>query len=93
MGLGSFFRGFFGSQEGEEPGEAVEYKGYTIRPAPRAEGGRYYLAGFIAKQFSDGPKEQHFIRADTYPSREAASEHAVLKAQQIIDEQGDGLFQ
>ena len=37
-------------------------------------------------------KEHRFIRADRYPSLDVATEIALSKARQIIDEQGDGLF-
>jgi len=96
MGLGDFFRKLFGGGGGtpadEPPGEGVEYKGYTIRPAPRSQGGQYLTAGLIEKTFPDGPKSQQFIRADTHTSKEVAAQHAISKGQQIIDEQGDGLF-
>lgn len=91
MKLGDLFRKLV-DEKGDEPGEPVEYKGYRIRPAPRAEGGKFYTAGLIAKDFADGPRKQHFIRADTHASREDACAHAILKARQIIDEQGDNLF-
>lgn len=93
MGIGSLFRKLVGAgREEEAADEAVEYQGYQIRPAPKKEGGQYYTAGVITKNFPDGPKEHHFIRADTHQSRENASQHALVKARQIIDEQGDRLF-
>ena len=70
----------------------MDYQGYTIIPHPKPQGGQFYTAGHIEKAFPDGTKEQYFIRADTHASKDAATQHAVLKARQIIDEQGDGLF-
>lgn len=92
MGLGSFLSKLVGGGGGEKPPENVEYEGYTICPAPRSQGGQFLTAGVISKTFPDGAKEQTFVRADTHSSREAACSHAIMKAQQIIDEQGDKLF-
>jgi len=93
MKIKSFFRLFSASTDGETGGaEAVEYQGYMIRPEPHEQSGQFYTAGVISKQFPEGTREQHFIRADTHTSRDSAAEHAVLKARQIIDEQGDRLF-
>ncbi len=50
-----------------------------------------FLIGLI-QQFDDGVKEQHFIRADMFATRDEAEACALRKGQQIIDEQGDRLF-
>jgi hypothetical protein len=78
--------------EQEPAGEAVEYKGYRIRPAPYKTGGAYQTAGVIEKDFADGVKEHRFIRSETYPSRDAAAAFALVKGRQIIDQQGDRVF-
>ena len=92
MGLKSLFSKMFHPEEAEKPGAAVEYQGYLITPRPKPAGAQFYTAGVIAKEFPDGTKEQYFVRADTHVSRDSAEEHAVIKARQIIDEQGDQLF-
>ena len=93
MGLTDFFRKLFSSSESYSAvDEAVEYEGYFIRPAPKTQGGQFLTAGIISKQFPDGLKEQSFIRADTHASRDDACAHSIVKARQIIDEQGDSLF-
>ncbi len=93
MGIKSFLGRLAGSRDNEdEAGDPVEYKGYLIRARPKAQGAQFYTAGVIAKSFPEGMKEQYFIRADTHSSRELASEHAIIKGRQIIDEQGDRLF-
>ena len=74
------------------PMEAVEYKGYRIRPAPYAAPGGYQTAGVIEKDSSDGVKEHRFIRAETHPSRDDAAAFAIQKGRQIIDQQGDRVF-
>jgi hypothetical protein len=93
MGIGSIFRKLVGAGDEEQVlGEVVEYQGFQIRPAPKKQGGQFYTAGVISKSFPEGVKEHHFIRADTHQSRDNASQHALVKGRQIIDEQGDGLF-
>lgn len=97
-GIGSFLRNLFGPGTagpgaGGAPASAVEYKGYSIRPAPRREGAVWVTAGVIVKQFPDGVREHHFIRADTASGREEVVAISIRKAQQIIDEQGDRMFE
>ena len=74
------------------PPEAVEYKGYRIKPAPYRSNGVYQTAGTIEKDGPDGVREHRFIRADAYPSREDAINFTISKAKQIIDLQGDRIF-
>ena len=82
-----------GGEEAAAPaGEAVEYNGYRIRPAPFSTNGQFQTAGVIEKDFPDGMKEHRFIRADTHPSRDDAIAFAIAKAKRIIDEQGDRVF-
>lgn len=77
----------------EEPAaEAVEYKGFRIRPAPYSASGGYQTAGVIEKDFDTGTKEHRFVRAETHPSKDEAAAFAVTKGKQIIDEQGDRVF-
>ncbi len=71
---------------------AVAYEGYAIHAIPRRQGAQWLTAGLITKDFPDGVKEHHFIRAETHASQDDASAFAVLKAKQIIDERGDKLF-
>jgi len=93
MGLKSLFGKLLGSSDkAGTPGESVDYQGYRITPHPKPQDGQFYTAGRIEKEFPEGAKEQYFIRADTHASKDDAMQHAVVKARQIIDEQGDGLF-
>jgi hypothetical protein len=71
---------------------ALDYKGYTIRPTPSKEGAQWLTKGVITKEFADGVKEHRFIRADMHSTKEAADAFAIAKAKQIIDAQGDRLF-
>ncbi len=79
--------------EDAAPAEAVEYKGFRIRPAPfKAKSGQFQTAGVIEKEFPSGLKRHEFIRAETHPSRDEAESFAIAKAKRIVDEQGDRMF-
>ena len=41
----------------------------------------------------DGPKQQRFVRAETHPSLDDAVQFAVTKGKQIVDQQGDRMFE
>jgi hypothetical protein len=94
--LNTLWRRFVGGGEGAEtpeaPGEAVEYKGYRIRPAPYSAKGQYQTAGVIEKDAASEMKEYRFVRAETHASKDDASTFAIMKGKQIIDEQGDRIF-
>jgi len=81
-----------GAASAEIAAEAVEYKGYRIKPAPYPNNGVYQTAGTIEKDGPDGVREHRFVRADTHPNRDDAVAFAVSKAKQIIDLQGDRIF-
>jgi hypothetical protein len=97
MGLMDRLRGMFGGGRGEggaaAAGESVDYKGYTITPAPERTGSGWNTAGTITKAFPEGSREHRFVRVDTHSSRDDALAFSVTKAQQIIDQQGDRLFE
>lgn len=96
MGLGRALKRLFGGgspgTSATAPSEPVRYGDYVIRPAPERTAGGWNTAGFISKTFDDGPKETRFIRVDTHMSRDDALAFSIKKAQQIIDQQGDQLF-
>lgn len=91
--LGRLFGGTRSGAAAPAAAEPVAYEGYLIRPAPRKEGAQWLTAGTITKQFGDTVKEHHFIRSDIYPSRDLAVEFTVTKARQIIDLEGDRIFE
>jgi hypothetical protein len=84
------------SGEGSAAPEAamaeIEYKGYLIRPTPYKNNGQYQTCGTIRKDTPEGMKEHKFIRADTYASLDDANAFAIMKAKQLIDQQGDRMF-
>jgi hypothetical protein len=94
----SFWKTLFGG--GASPGGPAaakasapeSYNGFTIRAAPFKSGEQYQAAGYIAKEIGGERKEHHFIRADFFSSQEDAATFSLTKARQIIDLQGDRLF-
>ena len=83
----------FGRGGDKAPTDPPEtYKGFTIRPAPMAEGGEYRLAAWIEKEVGGETKSHHLVRADLTRDRDTAVSAAIAKAKQVIDEQGEGLF-
>ncbi len=90
--MGILKRLFGGGGNAEKPREAVEYNGYRIRPAPFEAEGQHQTAGYIEKDFPEGPRQHHFIRAERHMSADDAASFAVTKGKQIVDEQGDRVF-
>jgi hypothetical protein len=91
----SFFSALFGrggSAAAAKASEPVEYKGYVIVAAPYKNNGHYQTAGTIAREVDGVKKEHHFIRADAYVTYEDAVTFTLSKARQIIDLQGDRIF-
>ena len=98
MGLGAMFGKLFGGSGGDadakaEAAEAVEYNGYTIVAAPLKDGSQYKTAGSISKEVAGELKTASFIRADNHGDKDSAISYSQSKAQQIIDEQGEAIFQ
>jgi hypothetical protein len=92
QGLWQRLSGGAGAPKEEPPLEAVEYKGYRIRPAPYAAQGGFQTAGVVEKDFPDGLKTHPFVRAETHPSRDDAAAFAIVKGKQIVDQNGDRIF-
>ncbi|MEO3428218.1 HlyU family transcriptional regulator [Pelagibius sp. CAU 1746] len=93
MGLFSkLFGGGGGGAGGAREGDEVDYQGFKITPAAQPQSGQWLTAGVIRKEVGGEVKEHRFLRADTHASAEAANDFAVIKARQIIDEQGERMF-
>lgn len=98
MALGNLFKSIFGAaariaSPTEELVEPVAYKSFSIEAAPINEDGRYRTAGYISGELDGETKRVQFIRADENTSRQAAIDHSISKARQIIDEQGAKLLE
>jgi len=89
----SFWSALFGRRaEPAKTADPVEYKGFIIRAAPYKNNGHYQTAGSIEREIDGVPKAHRFIRADAYIAYDDAVTFTINKARQIIDLQGDKLF-
>lgn len=93
----SFLKKLFGGGEGSSTGsskssakplEEVTYEGFHIATTPMDEGGQFRICAMISKEISGEIKTHKMIRADMSGSAQEASEIALRKAKQMIDEQG-----
>jgi len=95
----SFLKTLFGlrdKQEGETAASVareIEHKGFTIQATPYKDGGHYQTSGVVAKDIGGVRKEHRFIRADRFSSLDEAIDCSLNKGRQIVDEQGERLFQ
>lgn len=94
MGLLGSLKSLFGGGDDKAAAAAdiVDYNGFQIQPAPERREGGWNTAGLIVKTIDGEQKEHRFIRVDTHSNRDDAISFSIVKAQQIIDEQGDLLF-
>jgi hypothetical protein len=91
----SFWSALFGGKPAAEAAKAadpVEYEGFIIRAAPFKNNGGYQTAGAIEREIGGVRKEHRFIRADSYASYDDAVNFTLSKARQIIDLQGERIF-
>ncbi|QFT85346.1 Transcriptional activator HlyU [Halomonas sp. THAF12] len=96
--LKKLLSGLFGQGEttpaAAPEGEPVSYQGYLIVPQSEEMGGQYRVSGWIRKPGGEGEEmlEHRFERSDVVPGREACDALMVSKAERMIDELGDALF-
>jgi hypothetical protein len=92
----SFWSALFGKPDANESAakaaDPIEYNGYVIRPAPYKSEGQFQTAGTIEKEIEGVRKEHRFVRADRYAVYDDAVNFTANKARQIIDLQGDRIF-
>jgi hypothetical protein len=92
----SFWSALFGGRGAAaavKVSDPVAYKGYVIRAAPFKNNGHYQTAGIIERDIGGVKQEHRFIRADAYASYDDAVTFTLNKARQIIDLQGERIFQ
>jgi len=95
MGILSGLKSLFSGNSSVAPTEAsdpIEYKGFTIVPAPMAEGAQYRVAATITKGQDETLKTHQFIRSDVIAGREECIAVTIRKAQMTIDQSGEGIF-
>lgn len=77
------------------PGEVAEreiYQGLELLARPVQEGGTWRVAGTIRRPGDEQGPGHDFVRADTMADRDEATRMSLLKARQLVDEQGEGLL-
>jgi hypothetical protein len=90
----SLWSALFGRRaETAKAADPVEYKGFIIRAAPYKNNGNYQTAGTIERETGGVRQEHRFIRADAYAAYDDAVAFTVNKARQIIDLQGEKIFE
>ena len=87
-----FGRGAGASASFDAPLATEEHEGFTIEVTPMKDGGQFRLAGTISKEIDGEVKTHKLIRADMFQSTEDCAKFTIIKAKQVIKEQGDGLF-
>ncbi|OUS28024.1 hypothetical protein A9R01_14050 ['Osedax' symbiont bacterium Rs2_46_30_T18] len=68
--------------------DSEEYRGFTITPAPMADGSQFRVNGTIEK----GEQSHAFIRADVLATKDECGREMLRKAKLMIDQVGDSLF-
>ena len=92
----SFFSALFGRRDSADTArvaDPVEYKGFIIRAAPYKNDGHYQTAGIIEREADGLHREHRFVRADAYATYEDAVTFTINKARQMIDLQGERIFE
>jgi hypothetical protein len=91
----SFLKRLFGGGKAEEEPTVVaqvEHKGFLVRATPYKEGGQFQTCGVVSKEIDGVTKEHRFIRADRFTTLEDAVSVSLSKGKQLIDEQGERIF-
>lgn len=91
----SFLKKLFGGGGAAAPVGPVkqtEHEGFVIRATPFQENGQWQTCGIVSKEVGGVVREHRFIRADRFPSQEMAADHAIVKGRQIVDQQGERVF-
>lgn len=85
-----WLKNLFGSKPA--PLLTQEYKGYRIVDEPMPEGSKFRMSVHIELDVGCETKLHHLIRADTFDCHDAALAAALVKAKQVIDQQGKSIF-
>lgn len=68
------------------------YEGLELLACPVHEAGAWRVAGTIRRPGDEDGPRYDFVRADTMADRDEATRMSLLKARQLVDEQGEGLL-
>ena len=94
----SFLKKLFGGGggDGQTSSDVVaeaSHKGFDIVTTPISEGGQFRVCAIIRKEIGGEVKEHRLIRADVCGSAQEASDIALRKCAQVIDERGERIFE
>jgi hypothetical protein len=78
---------------GAAPAKQVEHKGFTISATPYKAEGQYQTCGVVSKEIDGVVKEHRFIRADRFAGLDDAVDISLKKGIQLVDEQGERIFE
>lgn len=87
----SLFSKLFGSKPPAEV-KPEDYNGFLIFAEPQKEAAGFRIGGRIEKEIAGEVKSHLFMRADTFNTAEIASDMTLLKAKQLIEQQGESIF-
>jgi len=87
-----FGRIFGGKKDTAQSAPSEDYGGYRIIPEPIKEGQVWRLSARIEKEIDGEVKSHKIIRADTISSHEDVVAASIAKAKQLVDDQGDRMF-
>lgn len=96
--MAGFLKKLFGGGSGSDGGggskaePAEVYGECMIQAAPQSAGGSWRVAGMITKEVDGEVLERPFVRADTFTGQDEAKSFSLVKAKQIIDQNGKSLF-
>lgn len=93
----SFWKSLFGSAASTASAtpktiKQIEHNGFLIEAQPIAEGGQFRVCGVISKTIDGVRKEHRFIRADLFAGADDTADISLNKGRQIIDQQGEKIF-
>lgn len=92
----SFLRKLFGGGSKDSSAapahDQTTHEGYDIVSTPMPEGGQFRVCALVRKEIDSDVKEHKLIRADLCSTADEASEIAIRKARQMINERGEKLF-
>ena len=77
---------------GDKVLDQESYKDFVIKAVEMRAGSEYQLAGTIEKEIDGDLKSYKFVLADRMSSKDDLIAMALGKGRQIIDEQGDKIF-
>lgn len=77
---------------GAAPARQVEHNGFVISATPYKEGGQYQTCGVVSKEIGGVVKEHRFIRADRFAGLDDAVDISIKKGIQLVEEQGERIF-